>query len=55
LAGKKWREKMAGNPPGLPDGICIFKPKFHYLGKFWRVMQWKMLVYFMAVWYPFGD
>jgi hypothetical protein len=20
------------------------------LGKFWRVLQWKMLVYFMAIW-----
>jgi hypothetical protein len=36
----------------------IFKPKNPNLGKFWRVLQWKMLVYFnghlvyfRAIWY----
>jgi hypothetical protein len=27
------------------------------LGKFWRILQWKILVYLMAIWYilwPFG-
>jgi hypothetical protein len=28
----------------------IFRPKKNYLGKFWRVSQWKMLVYFMDIW-----
>jgi hypothetical protein len=35
----------------------FFKPKNPNLGKFWRVLQWKILVYFMAIWYilwPFG-
>jgi hypothetical protein len=25
----------------------VFKPKIQNLGKFWRVLQWKMIVYFM--------
>jgi hypothetical protein len=33
---------------GLPDGF--FQTKNTNLGKFWRVLQWKMLVYFMAIW-----
>jgi hypothetical protein len=36
--------------------VC-FQTKNTNLGKFWRAMQWKMLVYFMAIWYilwPFG-
>jgi hypothetical protein len=39
----------------LPDGI--FQTKNPNLGKFWMVLQWKMLVYFMAVLsilWPFG-
>jgi hypothetical protein len=28
----------------------IFKPKNSNLGKFWRVLQWKMLVYLMVIW-----
>jgi hypothetical protein len=28
----------------------IFKPKNPNLGKFWRVLQWKMLIYFIATW-----
>jgi hypothetical protein len=28
----------------------IFKPKNPNLGKFWRVLQWKILVYFMTIW-----
>jgi hypothetical protein len=27
-----------------------FQTKNTDLGKFWRVLRWKMLVYFMAVW-----
>jgi hypothetical protein len=41
---------------GLPKGF-IFKQKIPNLGKFCMVLQWKMLVYFVAVWYflrPFG-
>jgi hypothetical protein len=36
--------------------VC-FQTKSPNLGKFWRVFQWKMLVYFMAIWsisMPFG-
>jgi hypothetical protein len=34
---------------GLPDGIH-FQTKNPTSGKFWGVLQWKMLVYFMAIW-----
>jgi hypothetical protein len=33
---------------GLPD--AYFENKNPNLGKFWRVLQWKMLVNFMAIW-----
>jgi hypothetical protein len=32
---------------GLPDGF--FSNQKSQLGKFWRVLQWKMFVYFMAI------
>jgi hypothetical protein len=31
--------------------MVYFLAKNPNLGKFWRVLQWKMLVYFMAIWY----
>jgi hypothetical protein len=37
--------------------MVYFQNKNFHLGKFWRVFQWKMLVYFMAIWSnlrPFG-
>jgi hypothetical protein len=30
--------------------MVYFQAKNHHLGKFWRVLKWKMLVYFMAIW-----
>jgi hypothetical protein len=30
--------------------MVYFQTKNHYLGNFWRVLQWKMLVYFTAIW-----
>jgi hypothetical protein len=36
--------------------VC-FQTKNPNLGKFWRAFEWKMLVYFMAIWnilWPFG-
>jgi hypothetical protein len=30
--------------------MAYFQTKFPTLGKFWRDLQWKMLVYFMAIW-----
>jgi hypothetical protein len=30
--------------------MVYFQTKNSNLGKFWRVLQWKMLVYFMAIW-----
>jgi hypothetical protein len=38
----------------IPDGGCqtvCFQTKNPNLGKFWRVLQWKMLVYFMDTFY----
>jgi hypothetical protein len=32
--------------PGLPD---VFQTKIPNLGKFFRALDWKMLIYFMAV------
>jgi hypothetical protein len=34
----------------LPDGR-YFRTKNPDLGKFLRVLQWKLLVFFMTVWY----
>jgi hypothetical protein len=31
--------------------IAFFQIKNYNLGKFWRALQWKMLVYVMDVWY----
>jgi hypothetical protein len=47
-----WRFKYS---PGLPDGF--FHTKNPYLGKFWRALEWTMLVCFMTFWNilrPFG-
>jgi hypothetical protein len=30
--------------------MVYFQTKNPHLGKFWRVFQWEMLVYFIAVW-----
>jgi hypothetical protein len=35
--------------PGLPDPV-YFRAKNHNLGKFWRTLDWKMLIYFMVIW-----
>jgi hypothetical protein len=34
---------------GLPDGIYIVKPKIQ-MGKFWRALEWRILLYFMPIW-----
>jgi hypothetical protein len=33
----------------LKENNC-FKPKIPIFGKFWRVLKWKMLVYYMVIW-----
>jgi hypothetical protein len=43
----------------LPDDIYkyVFTTKNPNLGTFWRASEWKMLIYFVVVWYilwPFG-
>jgi hypothetical protein len=30
--------------------VC-FQTKIPYLGKFWRALDWKMFIYFTAIWY----
>jgi hypothetical protein len=32
----------------LPDGL--FSKQNHILGKFWRALLWKILVYFLTIW-----
>jgi hypothetical protein len=29
--------------------VC-FQTKYSYLGKFWRALEWKMLVFFIVIW-----
>jgi hypothetical protein len=49
-APKKWERKpRLERRPGMPDGFC-FRTKNPDLGKFWRVLRWKTLVYFMSTW-----
>jgi hypothetical protein len=47
---KKGWKRNSGT--GLPESICTyFQNKNTILGKFWRVLKWKMVVYFMSIWY----
>jgi hypothetical protein len=37
--------------------MVYFQTKIPILGKFWKVLKWKLLVYFIALWFvlqPFG-
>jgi hypothetical protein len=34
--------------PGLPDGL-FSNQKTNNLGKFWRALDWKMFIYFLAI------
>jgi hypothetical protein len=36
--------------PGRVARWYIFRPKNPNLGKFWRDVKWKRLVYYMATW-----
>jgi hypothetical protein len=52
----------AGSDPGDADGrleqgcqMVCFQTKNPSLGKFWRVLQWKMLVYFMTIGLFYGN
>jgi hypothetical protein len=44
-----WEE---GQPRSQTQGrqMVYFQTKNPNLGKFWRVLQWKMLAYFMVIW-----
>jgi hypothetical protein len=49
--------KNADPPQGCQMVMVYFQTENPTLGKLCRFMQWKMLVYFMAIWYilwPFG-
>jgi hypothetical protein len=41
---------IASGGNGLGCQIVYFQTKNPNLGKFWRVLHWKMLVFFMAIW-----
>jgi hypothetical protein len=43
------RKTLHGCEAGLPDGL-FSNPKIPILGKVWRVLLWKILVYFMIIW-----
>jgi hypothetical protein len=46
------REKSFSGPnAGLPCQMVYFQTKNRNLDKYWRALQWKMLVYFMDIWY----
>jgi hypothetical protein len=56
--GVLYQEK-SGNPGPKAQGcqMVCFQTKNPNLGKFWRALEWKMLVYFMVIWnilLPFG-
>jgi hypothetical protein len=44
--GLKWLRRY------LKQGcqMVCFRTKNHNLGKFWRALEWKLLVYFMVIW-----
>jgi hypothetical protein len=35
--------------------MAFYQTKNPTLGKFWRVLQWKMLVYYLAIWSLYGS
>jgi hypothetical protein len=47
LFAKIVEPKYFGPKPGLPD---CFQTKNPNLGKFWRVLLWKIIPYFMTIW-----
>jgi hypothetical protein len=44
-------DTATGIKAGMPNGIFLNQKSI--LSKFWRVLESKMLVYFMAIWYIF--
>jgi hypothetical protein len=52
-----WSLAVTLSGPKQGCQMSYFQAKNPSLGKFWRELQWKMLVYFMAIWsilQPFG-
>jgi hypothetical protein len=57
-----WKLFLLSKPVAVQDyqqgcQMVYFQTKYPNVSKFWRVKQWKMSVYFMAIWYilwPFG-
>jgi hypothetical protein len=48
--GMLYQEK-SGNPAYNPGCQMVsFQTKNPNLGKYWRALDWKMLIYFMAIW-----
>jgi hypothetical protein len=53
--GERALEVVLGSTSGLPDGL--FSNQNRNLGKFWRALEYKMLVYIMTIWnilWPYG-
>jgi hypothetical protein len=50
ILGYFFSKKRLVTLPGLPDGIFSTQ-KILILGKFWRDLKRKILVYFRAIWY----
>jgi hypothetical protein len=44
------RSKSVGHSKTRVARWFVFKPKIPILGKFWRVLLWKILVYFVTIW-----
>jgi hypothetical protein len=42
------QERLFSLDAGLPD--VFFQTKYPDLGKFWKALEWKMLVDFIAIW-----
>jgi hypothetical protein len=50
FAPKCISEMSPANPSRQGCQMVYFQTKNSYLGKFWRFLQWKMLVYFIYIW-----
>jgi hypothetical protein len=51
LGGSRFPRKVAFRYRNPGCQMVRFQTKNTDLGKFWRVLRWKMLVYFMAIWH----
>jgi hypothetical protein len=52
--GEFWRLRLFGTGCRQGCQMIYFQTRNPNLGKFWRFLQWKMLVYFMDIWSIYG-